>query len=265
MKKLFALLLTAALLLCACAAKPQSDPAKLEYPGLPWGSSPEETLEALGLTQADIFQDAETPATEALNFDVYTFQVKDLVMFDHKAVSAVFRFEDYTQSGNYQLCEIRIYYPDGYHAEAVDRDAVQAELEAVYGPALEQYDTYYWNFGEVSRTGNWPTYPTWRSETTTFDLMTEEEVALFYEFRRTLYADLSVEDLPTDEEIQLVDDISVARISFLDSCDETAELTDAEREEKRWTNNELILHARTLIGWDDTFATVVEYMENQGT
>ncbi len=263
MKKLFACLLTLSLLLCACSAAPESDPKLLEYPGIPWGSSPEQVMEVLNIREADLFQVAEDSESDALDYDTYAFQILGLEMFGHTSVSAIFQFRDYTRSGNYGLGEIIIYYPDGYHAEAVDRTAVQAELEKLYGPALEQYNTYTWTGTDLNRTGHWPTYPLWHSETTLFDLMTPEELELYKAARLKVLESRDAEVLPGEEELQLLEDTNVSRITFPEQTNRTAELSDQEREENLWTDNELTLNGRMVIMVDYLLSISEEYLATQ--
>ena len=56
MKKLIVCVLILSLVLCGCAEKRDYDPAKMEYPGLRWGMSPEEVQGALGFSDADIVE-----------------------------------------------------------------------------------------------------------------------------------------------------------------------------------------------------------------
>lgn len=260
MKRLLASLLVLMLLLCGCEAAPKSDPAKLEYPGLSWGMGVEEAKNVMGIRETDVLREEET-INEKLDYDSYGMSVTGLEMFGFETVSVVFQFQDYTKSGNYGLAEIVIYYPDGYHADAVDRDAVQAALEETYGPCLESYDTYLWTGKEVQRTGVWPVTPTWHSEVTVYDLMTEAEQERYYQARCQILTNRGEEVLPDREQLRLTEDEPAAWIRFADRTDRTVELTDEERAEYGWTDNELTLSGRIFVMWDYYFEMLMEFVD----
>lgn len=173
-------------ILCITAAgcmlvdpEPAYDPAKLEYPGLKWGVSPESVLDVLGKTEADIIHEIED-RNDDLKSDYwhYTMILHGVEAFGQETTAAAFIFSDYTQTGeDYRLEELRLFYPDGYDgAEKADMTALNAELERLYGAVTK---TEHWDEATRKHLEVTQEHPAnvfgWDSALTCWDLMTQEQ------------------------------------------------------------------------------------------
>lgn len=175
MKKLIVCVLILSLLLCGCAEKQNYDPARLEYPGLSWGASPEEALHALGKTEEEIIEKSDVHRDDMWDSVICLSGVE---AFGQETSLVVLLFRDITETGEtYELIELRLYYPDGSDgAEAADVAALEAELERVYGLAGQ---VQHWD-GETRScmdvTADRPANVfAWDSALTSWDCMTEQQ------------------------------------------------------------------------------------------
>lgn len=225
MKKLIVFVLSLSLLLCGCAEKRDYDPAKMEYPGLRWGMSPEEVQGALGFSDADIVEVSEDHNEDVTNAPYWerAVGVQGVTAFGQKTTLVILGFRDYTQTGgSFGLVEVRLFYPDGYDGtQMADIQALSAELERHYGPAGEKR---YWD-RETDTTFD-PTQEQpantfeWNSALTGWSCLSEEE----QEAGRRMF-DNTENTIGTWEEfVEELNEISVYSITLQPICNYTIEV-----------------------------------------
>lgn len=182
MKKLIVCILILSLLLCGCTEQQSYDPAKLEYPGLHWGVSPEEALDVLGKTRADIIEESVDKNEDVgnANYWDYGIAVHGVEAFGQETTLMLLNFRDYTKTGeSYGLTELRFCYPDGYDGtQMADMAALAAELDRLYGAAGE---AKYWDRETDTTSDGTPEHPAntfeWGSMTNWSCLSEEEQEA----------------------------------------------------------------------------------------
>lgn len=182
--KWWALVLAA--VLCVTAAgcmlvEPKSayDPERLEYPGLLWGMRPEAVLDTFGQTKADIIHEIDDRNEDQVGeFWQYTMILHGVEAFGQETTAAAFIFLDYTQTGeDYQLADLRFYYPDGYDGtEKADMTALKTELERFYGAAsqMEHWDWETRKHLDITQESPANVFG-WDSALTCWDLLTEQQ------------------------------------------------------------------------------------------
>ena len=111
------------------------DVSLLEFPGLKWGMTPEEVIEALALTEEQIQSQTYSgpdSATDSCNLTVIDFP-----FLDEQVSIAAFQFRNETGNG-YRLFNIQLFLD-----ENADMDQVNNKLAKVYGKGTgETYLTY---------------------------------------------------------------------------------------------------------------------------
>ena len=107
------------------------DPTMLEYPGIKWGSTPEEVIAGLGLTEEQIASQTYSGADSATDSCYLT--VVNIPFFGKNASSAEFLFRNSNGKG-YRLFRIHLYLD-----ENADMERVNATLTKVYGVGTGEY------------------------------------------------------------------------------------------------------------------------------
>jgi len=107
------------------------DPKLLEFPGINWGSTPEEVIAGLGLTEEQIASQTYSGADSATDSCYLT--VVNIPFFGKNASSAEFLFRNSNGKG-YRLFRIHLYLD-----ENADMERVNATLTKVYGEGTGEY------------------------------------------------------------------------------------------------------------------------------
>ena len=107
------------------------DPKLLEFPGIKWGSTPEEVIAGLGLTAEQIASQTYSGADSATDSCYLT--VVNIPFFGKNASSAEFLFRN-SNGKEYRLFRIHLYLD-----ENADMERVNATLTKVYGEGTGEY------------------------------------------------------------------------------------------------------------------------------
>ena len=109
----------------------------LEYPGLKWGMSPDEVIEALQLTEEQIQSQTYSGGDSATDSCYLT--VKDITFFDEKVTKAAFIFRRAIKgTGDYRLYEVNLLLD-----ENLDMNEMNRTLTKIYGEGTgKTYTTY---------------------------------------------------------------------------------------------------------------------------
>lgn len=135
-KNLWTVLLLCMAFLCACGKTENKEQAKnLEFPGLTWGMTPEDVMNAFQTTKENTVLYDENSFTTS-------FGIEDMDVFGQKAERVLFNFIDYAsfaqlpgqEEGKQRLCQIRVYYP-----QDADIDPVKEKMEQTYGATVSEY------------------------------------------------------------------------------------------------------------------------------
>ncbi len=155
----------------------------LEYPGLRWGMTFEETQAALGFSDGDILESAhgELHPEQPVAAAYHEYGVANVEIFGFPAKLVILRFHEY-YGHEPGLAQMEVYFPDGYDGSAAtDMDALRKTLTEHYGEKAESVTKVSWNAisGGVDVTeypypGDDPSY--WVSKITARDLLTQEEL-----------------------------------------------------------------------------------------
>ncbi len=199
----------------------------LEFPGVPWLSSPDEVKEILDIGPEDIVNEYSlTEPREDYNdvYAEYTFAVSDQEVYGQRAETVIFRFWDPSWTlEEFKLYQIDIYYPDGYEGETADLEALQATLTELYGPVATEYvyRTWYPGFQEIRETRSEISsqyLAVWNSERTTLDFLTAKQEKAIYNYMvvepRENAGDANPYWIPSQEEYMTVLDTSLASMSL---------------------------------------------------
>ncbi len=218
----------------------------LEFPGVPWLSSPDEVKEILNIGPEDIVNEyslTEPREGSVDNYAEYAFQISDRDAFGQQAKTMIFMFYDPTWTmEELQLVSIRIYYPDGHEGEAADLDALKATLLDMYGPTETEYVSRSWYPGYQEIREYRDEHPAtsvgrWESERSWLDIWSEEQKTAVYNYvvegQKKLAEDTSGDSesywIPTQEEYMTVMDISLVGMSLSDGTRTMGELDESMR------------------------------------
>ena len=128
MKRLVCLFLCCLFLICllsSCQPRISSDQEMVDYPGLTWGMSPDQVIEALGVEKTDISQGTlESGAT------YIEYEPKEEVFGEVPGIIALMFSEEKDQ-----LCMMKILYP-GRTEETIQ--TIKSALEEQYGPLEDE-------------------------------------------------------------------------------------------------------------------------------
>lgn len=137
MRKWMSLFLLVCLLvgLCGCAGKAEVPPA-LEFRGISWNAAPEDVFEALGMDMSALDRGGiqRDPMGEH-----FTVVVPDWEIFGERAVTAYFRFDNFTPDASdyFGFSGLQIFYP-----ESCDRENLVDNVRKCYGPEAREYALY---------------------------------------------------------------------------------------------------------------------------
>lgn len=106
------------------------------FPGLPWGSTPQEVLDACGVKKEDLSKEDCTVGSSGEG----DLHIPGVVVFGEKSDAVVFEFTSLYKKGYLYYAEI--YYPDD-----ADMDTVRAEMKKAYGEPVDRF-TDYWLSGD---------------------------------------------------------------------------------------------------------------------
>lgn len=136
-KKILILCLLCSLLLStASCGKPGFVDASssLEFMNIPWNSTPEQVIEAMGFSEEDI-ESVDEP--EGLQYGI---NARNVDVFGTTALTVRFIFHNYTeQEGVYGLASILVYFPDD---SETDTAKLAEEITKTYGDGFEGLETY---------------------------------------------------------------------------------------------------------------------------
>lgn len=139
MKKSFlAALLLCMILLSACGKTVKKESAKnLEFPGLTWGMTPQEVMEAFQTAKEDVLLYEESSLT-------VSFGIPDIEVFGQKTKRVFFSFVDFSsfehmpakgegEEEGHRLCRIWAEYP-----QDTDMKPVKEKMEQAYGTTIPE-------------------------------------------------------------------------------------------------------------------------------
>lgn len=101
-----------------------------EYPGIVWGMSVEETLDSYGLT-------AEDTSLYNVSGRGAVFVIDGHEAFGEKTSKIIFNYIDFADNGRYELCDVKVLYPD-----SADMTLVLRELQKAYGKTVPEVVIY---------------------------------------------------------------------------------------------------------------------------
>lgn len=235
-------------------AEPEYDRSMLEYPGLSWGMSVDEVLDAMDLDREDIAYESTDITEEGVsqNHWEYIMLYQDLELLGQKASAVFFTFRDYSMTGeNYVLTAVDACYPDGTDGEMADIAALAEKLTELYGERSPEYSSAYWNFSAGEPRIETRAYEedeyVWNSELTAFDVMTPEQQEALYQTHCDNITSHGYEDIPTREEEQQIYDRPVCQITLYPFFDPFLSRLEqdlsGEQRELGLTNNRLTMSA----------------------
>ena len=118
----------------AAVTPPTEEAFLLEFPDIPWDSTPEEVRQLLNLTDAQIVLDEKIeadPKREESN-ESWKLYVTDVTFFGQKVKFGLFNFVRYPWVEDFALTSIQLYYPDD-----ADMTIVQNALTQTYGSSKD--------------------------------------------------------------------------------------------------------------------------------
>lgn len=120
-----------------------SDAALLEFPGAPWGSTPQAVLDALDLQDSQILYNEETtseasPEEASADERTWVLIAQDLDYLGATSHYAKFTFNQYDGEEQFGLYDVQLCFPDG-----TDMAALQARMIAQYGPGSQDKPAVY--------------------------------------------------------------------------------------------------------------------------
>ena len=198
------------------------DAGLLEYPNIPWLSTPDAVKKALSRLDEEVQILSEyTRDTEqedvSYSYAEYRLRINGMTCFGQKTQMVEFCFHDYSWTMNYlQLAEIRIYYPDGYDGEAADLKALVDTLTLMYGDQTEEVVHRFWGLRDEITESREPVDSTltacWYSTIGGRDLLSQEQKEALYQQR---IANKGEQDwLPTLEEYLTTLETGVVNITL---------------------------------------------------
>lgn len=185
--------------LCACAGEKVPE---LTFRGIAWNADFETVSAALGLDPEALDRSEIHSTPYSAHF---TVTVQDWEVFGQEAVSARFRFDNFTPglSRHFGLSGVQIFY-----SMDCDREVILENLRREYGPEAREYTMYRMTGGQLREwqytweEGNF----SWFSRTLTGDALSDEEKA----FYRRVLGDVS------DENFERRMSAPVARIRWVE-------------------------------------------------
>lgn len=206
MKKLFACLLTLSLLLCACSAAPESDPALMEYPGLRWGMTIDEVLSARNLSADAIhYETTDIPEEgDSQQYWEYVMLFQNGEVFGLEATAVIYTFHDYSMTGEqYVLVAMDACFPEDTNTAALAQSITERygeqETEAVSA-------NWYSSSGEILlQTYAYEEEYVWESEASFASVLREDQAAIVHERYCAAQSSGSADKiLPTQEQLMEV-------------------------------------------------------------
>ena len=134
-KKNFLIFVLFILLITSSCRGPSTDASEsLEFMNIPWNSTPEQVIDAMGFTEEEIecVEDSE-------GFQ-YGINARNVEVFGTTALTVQFVFQNYTEQEDvYGLAAILVYFPNDSETETAK---LAEEITKLYGDGFEGLETY---------------------------------------------------------------------------------------------------------------------------